>query len=103
METKFEIHEEVLCVYCGEIYKGDILSVKKDSDSETYEVQIVQDINPLSCDSPTKIIQYEEDEIFSTIDELISAIRKEHEEKISYQKKRFAERYNITIFSTSEK
>lgn len=95
METKFDIHEEVLCVYCGEAYKGDILSVKKDSDSEIYEVQIVQDFNPFSCDSPTKIIEYEEDEIFSTIDELISAIRKEQEEKIAYLKKGFAKRYNV--------
>jgi hypothetical protein len=95
METKFEIHEEVLCMYCGQIYKGDILSVKKDSDSETYEVQIIQDYNPFSCDSPTKIIEYEEDEIYSTIDELISAIREENEKRISYLKKGFAERYNV--------
>lgn len=95
METKFDIHEEVLCVYCGDIYKGDILSVKKDSDSETYEVQIIQDHNPFSCDSPTKIIEYEEDEIFSTIDELTSAIRKEHKERTSKMYDRFKKRYNI--------
>jgi hypothetical protein len=95
METRFDIHEEVLCVYCGDIYKGDILSVKKDSDSETYEVQIVQDINPFSRASPTKIIEYEEDEIFSTIDELQKAIRKECEERISKMYNRFEKRYNI--------
>lgn len=93
METKFDIHEEIYCVYCGEIYKADILSIKIDSDCEKYEVQLIN-YSDSSCLSRTKILEYEEDEIFPTIKELLSAISKEHEEYISNIKNNFVKRYD---------
>lgn len=90
METKFKLHEEVYCVYCGEFYKADILSVKINSDSEIYEVEL---INYNSTN--TKILEYEKDEIFSTTKELITAIRSEHEKYISNMYIKFKNRYKF--------
>lgn len=92
MKTKFELHEEVYCVYCGEFYKADILSINIDSVSETYEVQLIN-YSSSSCLVNTKILECKKDEIFRTIKELITAIRSEHEEYISKAYTEFKKRY----------
>lgn len=94
METKFELHEEIYCVYCGEYYKADVLSVRKNSDSEIYEVQLINYSNS-SCLSKTKILEYGADEIFSTIEELITAVRSDHETYMSKMHIRFKKRYDV--------
>lgn len=92
METKFNLHEEVYCVYCDEIYKADVLSINIDAVNENYEIRLVN----YSSES-TKIIEYEKDRIFSTKGEIISALIKKQEKYIYNIKSNFVKRYKESI------